>query len=110
MGYIRHHGMMLTCWDEKQLRAAHAKALDLMLIVSEVSKGVVNSYESFAVFPDGSKEGWDTSDEFDQKRDRFVEFLRSDPSVRRVDWVEFTVGDENGPDSILRQRGEEDDT
>ena len=35
------------------------------LLVSEIKNSIVNHYASFFIFPDGSKEGYDASDDGD---------------------------------------------
>lgn len=58
--------------------AAHEKATDLLnYLVSEIKESVINKYWSFCVFPDGSKEGWEESDEYDKRRDLFVKWLEA---------------------------------
>ena len=52
--------------------------LDMHLVgcVSELSEPLWNDARSFAVFWDGSKEGWQPSDLADDARARFVAWLR----------------------------------
>jgi len=66
MGYFSHHGIMVTGIEMHTLEGVsnisdvHKKAIGAKY-VSNLSKEVVNGYKSFAIFPDGSKEGWPTS-------------------------------------------------
>jgi hypothetical protein len=66
MGYMRHHAIIVTSWKRELLEQAHARAVELGMSVSEVTGEVTNSYRSFLVAPDGSKEGWDTSDDLQE--------------------------------------------
>lgn len=69
MGYIRHDAIVVTSWDEKYLLPAIAKAVELGLPCSEIVESPVNSYCSFLIAPDGSKEGWDESAKGDAARE-----------------------------------------
>jgi hypothetical protein len=96
MGWIRHHGIIVTgmvdddfskdyTWN---IQKAHDKAVELRLPVSNVIKGCTNGYASIFIAPDGSKEGWATSDVFDERRKLFVEWLQSEG--RGLDWFEYS--------------------
>ncbi len=102
MGYMRHHAIIITSWDENRIADAHTKALEVCggeeFPVSPVSNAATNGYRSFAVFPDGSKEGWDASDEGDRCRKALVEWLddqRYEDGSTSLAWVEVQYGDEN---------------
>lgn len=98
MGVIAHHTIIVTGCYGDWLARAHAQALDLFDEdqVSPVSKAVTNGYQSFAVFPDGSKEGWAESDYGDEERGEFVAWLErqkySDGSSPLA-WVEVNYGE-----------------
>ena len=65
----------------------------------------VNNYRSFAIVPDGSKEGWPESDEGDEGRDRFIEWLdtqRYDDGSPRQRWVEVQFGDDDEETKVCR--------
>ncbi|ATN88863.1 hypothetical protein [Acinetobacter baumannii] len=116
MGYMRHHAIVVTSWDQKLLAEAHAKAVELGACVSPLVNGHINMYQSFLVAPDGSKEGWDTSDEGDAQRAALVEWLdaqRYDDDSTCLSWVEVQFGDEElhtciVADSDERRRRAED--
>ena len=112
MGYICHHtiivvGMDFDFMDKFPVTDAHKKAVEIFGdTVSLVVSSPMNGYMSFFVAPDGSKEGWDDSNEGDSKRDEFKEFLRGMES--QPAWIETTVGDEAGGDNIVDQRCDEE--
>ena len=62
---------------------------------------------SFFIPPDGSKEGWDDSEEGDKSRDRFVGWLRSVREKYGLSWVEVQYGDNDYITKILRDSDEE---
>lgn len=103
MGYMRHHGFLVTCYKRSLIDEARLHAEALGLVVSPVVESPWNGYTSFAVFPDGSKEGWEPSDEHDAARSSFATWLHrqrySDGSTP-LDWIEVQYGDDNGEADI----------
>lgn len=82
MGYIRHNTIVVTGDSypkaQEKTNSAHKKALELFGdLVSPVIKGKTNGYQSFFVAPDGSKEGWDLSDKYNEKRKELADFIDS---------------------------------
>lgn len=108
MGYMKHHAIIVTSWDEKYLKPAHDKAVDLfypIADVTEMTSPAMNGFTSFMVAPDGSKEGWDHSDRGDRARDEFVQWLRDqayDDGSSAYGWVEVQFDDDEGHDAIVR--------
>lgn len=92
MGYINNHAVVFTVFGyaaEGVQVAIEAWARDVDTIPNPPFNyrpsvllrgpvvGLVNDSVSFAFLPDGSKEGWDTSDLGDEARRRLVEVLES---------------------------------
>lgn len=106
MGYIRHDAVIAIGYipDADKARALAQEIDDLRsemrgemgedesrLLIGPVST-VVNGDTMFVYLPDGSKEGWSTSDRHDDWRDRFKEIVS-----RREWWDVLSVrfgGDE----------------
>jgi len=68
-------------------------------LVSKIVMSVSNGYGSFFIAPDGSKEGWSTSDDGDSLRDKAIEILDSynfDDGSSPFAWVEVQYGDGDG--------------
>lgn len=109
MGYTKHHAIVVTCHSRLLLRNAWKKAKSLCRCVSYVSPPTVNGYQSFIVFPDGSKEGWEESDEGDAGREKLKTYLRScnyqDGSCP-FDWVEIQFGDDHLETKVLADSDE----
>lgn len=91
MGYIRHETIVVTAFDVERLERARRFAIDAGLPVSERVSSPVNSYQSFFVAPDGSKEGWAESDRYDAVRAEFIKALRADNQLY-CDWVLVSFG------------------
>lgn len=98
MGLIQHNALVVTTFDEDRARAARAYAAELFgeHMVTGTLRAQVNCYVTFFVGPDGSKEGWDTSDDHDGKRESFNNYLRSfdyEDGSNPFDWVEVSYGE-----------------
>lgn len=111
MGYMRHHAVVVTTTDVNRIGEARTKALSLFEAaqVSPICSPECNGYHSFFVAPDGSKEGWDRSDEGDAARAAFLVWLngeRYDDNSSPFDWVEVQYGDD---DRVTRVVNSSDD-
>lgn len=91
MGYIRHEAIVVTAFDIEHLERARSLAIEAGLPVSERVPSPVNSYQSFFVAPDGSKEGWVDSDRYEVARASFIKAMRSDEQLY-CDWVLVSFG------------------
>jgi hypothetical protein len=99
MGYMRHHAIVVSSWDDAAIQRAHEKARKLFQAeqVTEVLPAVVNGYRSFLVGPDGSKEGWEASDAGDEARKLFTTWLntqRYEDLSTSLRWVEVQYADD----------------
>ena len=96
MGIMYHHAIVVTSSDEKLLDDAYEAASLVFSWVSPVSPQAVNGYRSFFIPPDGFKEGWQPSDEGDQRRQEFIDWMNtqtySDGSSG-LSWVEVGFGE-----------------
>lgn len=105
MGYIRHHAILVTSWQDEAIEKAHNYADGMLLNPSNIVTSDINGYRSFFIPPDGSKEGWENSDHGDKGRDCFIEWIGTqayeDGSSSLV-WAEVQYGDENGDQRVLR--------
>jgi hypothetical protein len=94
MGYTRHNAVIVTYWDKERLELERDRALDLGLQATEIVESPVNGYCSFFIAPDGSKEGWDTSMEYDEKRKKFCSGIQV-----YIDCVDIEYGGD-APDQV----------
>lgn len=110
MGYMRHDVIIVTCWDENRVKRGHAKAKELGLPVSPIVKSPRNSYMTFMVVPDGSKEGWDFSNEMDVLRAKFEQWMIKTYDENFLDWVHINFGgDEPSQASIVAKTGDKEE-
>jgi len=88
MGHVAHHAIVVT-GKEAPVRTARGWAMTKQgMLVSDVVPAHINGYASFFVAPDGSKEGWETSDEGNRLRTAMVKYLQK----RNLDFVEVCFG------------------
>jgi hypothetical protein len=87
MGTIQHHAVIATTWSEGQVQrirdwVATLPELDSLSWSCAVkdrfafSPAVMNGYVTVTLCPDGSKEGWEDSDEGDNLRALFIQELK----------------------------------
>lgn len=105
MGYIRHHSIVVTSWDEEQIKKAHTKAKEMCgEIVSNIVESKINGYGSFFIAPDGSKEGWVESDCGNDNRKNYIRWILEqnyDDGSNPLSYVEFYYGDDEGGSEIV---------
>lgn len=104
MGYIRHHGIAVTSWNDELIKKAHEKATQIFKSrTSSIIKSDVNRYQSFFIAPDGSKEGWGESDIGDVQRKTFKDWINEqayEDGSNSLSFCEFFYGDDNGESLI----------
>jgi len=79
MGYIAHDAVMVTASDYVAMPDVEAFRQSLPeewrpLVIGPV-RSVINGYLHFVFLPDGSKEGWGTSDQGDEYRQQFADLF-----------------------------------
>lgn len=98
MGYERHNAIVITSWNKDQISAAVDYARSIGLQVLGPSEPAINAYRSALICPDGSKEGWEDSDSFDEKRDFLKQYLRHfkyGDGSSSMKWVEIAYGSDD---------------
>ena len=118
MGYMRHHMIVVTTYDEPLIHKAHDKACEIFQVpnhfgkhsqVTPITVSPVNEYFTFFVPTDGSKEGWTDSEDGDARRAEFVTWLhtqRWEDGSTSLKWAEVQYGDERRDNRVLRHDGE----
>jgi len=105
MGYIKHHAILVTSYDER-IALAHNKAKDIFHgLVSDIVKSRVNGYASFFIAPDGSKEGWEQSYEGDRERDAFIQWINEqahEDGSNAISYAEVFYGEDNRKSEVER--------
>lgn len=97
MGYNVEHAIVVSSWDKKLLAKAHKKASAIFPHVSEMVPHISNGGASFFVPPDGSKEGWDESNDGNARRKTFTDWLnkrRYEDGSTSLRWIEVLYADD----------------
>lgn len=113
MGYIKHNSVIVTNWDEKKIIKARNMAIKIFdkqfkdteddnasSIISPIIEGLINSQHSFFIAPDGSKEGWDTSDNSDKASKAFLDWL--DKGKLGCEYIYIRFGGDDTNNRIIR--------
>ena len=109
MKNIKHHAIIVTCNDKESLALIRIEVLRLYKstmeaknghqLVSPIIDSLINKFCSFFIAPDGSKEGYDASDDGDKVRKKIIEFLNSlaEPNGSNpIKFVEVFFGSDEG--------------
>jgi hypothetical protein len=108
---IKHHTIVVSCNDHKKLEKVRAEVVEMykkymeakgFQLISPVIDSLINGYCSFFIAPDGSKEGYDASDDADKIRKLVVKYLMS-PEMKsgEVHFVEISYGSDDGKAEII---------
>jgi hypothetical protein len=106
MGYMRHHAIIVTGYDRAWADKAWRIAMALFpgQYIPLVTSGI-NDYHTLFVGPDGSKEGWEESDDGDASRAALVDWLRTEAvdedGGSYLTWVEVQYGDEDDENKVV---------
>lgn len=118
MGYIKHHAIVVTGWKGDKVLEAQIKAKEIFLkhfdddpflketasaVVSDIMLGLTNHQSSFFIAPDGSKEGWATSNSGNDARKEFLDWL-SNKSDNYCDYVEIIFGGDDERNEVIRSK------
>lgn len=98
MGYMMNHTIVIECSFGDHLQKAHAATCEIFPWVSPISPPAMNGSQAFFIPPDGSKEGWSDSDTGDERRTRFIDYLRGTlygDGSSPCNWVEVRMSDDN---------------
>lgn len=97
MSSVIHHAIVVTSWKEPALVELVALAGKLGATVAGPSAEAINGYRTVVVCPDGSKEGWDDSDNGDAHREKIKSWLntqRHEDGSSWLEWVEVEYGND----------------
>jgi len=100
MGYMLHHAIIITGTNIDHLGIVRTFAINKGNHCSETVKGTINDQFSFFVAPDGSKEGWNESDEADLSRKYLKDFLDNNLNLY-VNAIEIQFAGDNHDDDKI---------
>ena len=112
MSQMLYHSIVVTSRDQILLEKTYERANKLFgILVTPIMLSIVNRCFTYFIAPDGSKEGWDTSYEYDVLRKDFIDYLKSftyDDGSTSIKYCEFCYGgDSDGFETrIINHSGE----
>ena len=114
MRNIKHHAILITAHDLKLLQEVKAAIVSMIKqnieasngikLLGEITESLINNFYSFIVFPDGSKEGHETSDDGDILRKKITDYLELHNKTTKenpVNFIEVYFGSDDGTAGVL---------
>ena len=114
MKNIRHHTIIITGNDKAKLERLRNEIINLykekmeakkgFTLVSPIVDSLINNFCTFFIAPDGSKEGYESSEDGDIIRKYVIELLKKQKDADGEDlfrFVEVFYGDDNKECRIL---------
>lgn len=101
MGYIKHNAIIATTW---QTEAADGLVDYAKRVGAEAIRGEerTNGYVTVCITPDGSKEGWESSNEGDGQRGLLRQWLEgADMQGFYFEWCEVGYGNDDGGATVV---------
>lgn len=104
MGIINHNAVIATTWNKAKVEAIQEwiktlpkteDGFDPQILFQRVPSWT-NGYITIILAPDGSKEGWKTSDQGDRLRNLFIERIEQDAysdGSNSWNWIEVSFGE-----------------
>lgn len=77
MGYIIHDAIVVTAFTKAHIEEARLAAERCDLACTELVASPMNGYWSFLIAPDGSKEGWPDSIVGEQRREKWIAWVKT---------------------------------
>ena len=98
MGYIKHHAIIITTWDDKTLAKIYKHLVPIFgKRISKIIKSDINGFVSLFIAPDGSKEDWPESDKGDKDRAKLIRYLNTfayEDGSNAIKYVEISYDEE----------------
>ena len=99
MSQIFYHSIVVTSRDQILLEKTHKRAKQLFgILVTPIMLSIINRCFTYFISPDGSKEGWDLSNTYNDLRKEFTDYLKSftyDDGSTSIKYCEFCYGGES---------------
>jgi len=111
---IRHHTLIITVNDKKAAERIYQGIADIFKknmeakngyqLISPIVSSLINNYFTFFISPDGSKEGYDLSEDADRIRAMVInllKFYQTENNNLEIKYVELFYGDDSLPAEII---------
>src|SRR4051812_41598205 len=113
MKQYKHHAILITTRDKKLMDEVRTKAKDFfqkgmqaktgIQLIGEIMESIIGNFYTMVIFPDGSKEGYETSDEANNIRSKIIaaiEELNQKKGSQEISYAEVSYGSETEPAAI----------
>ena len=114
MRNIKHHAIIITAHDLKLLQEVRTSIAEMVKqnieasngirLLGEITESLINNFYSMTIFPDGSKEGHETSDDADILRKKITEYLNQLNKTNKenpVNYIEVYFGSDDATAGML---------
>lgn len=110
MGYIKHKAIIVTDSNKISIEKVHRKCKKIIEnylkkvefkhcyvpMLTEIVKSVCNGFYSFMIATDGSKEGWEVSNDMKDVRKDIINYLIS----KQIEYAYITYGGDSDDKTI----------
>ncbi len=113
MKQYKHHAILITTRHRKLIDELRIKAKDFFLkgmqaktghtLIGEITLSIIGDFYTMVIFPDGSKEGYETSEEADNIRGKIIaaiKELNQKVGNQELSFVEVSYGSDTEPAAI----------
>lgn len=120
MSHIIHEVILVTSYSKEYIEKAQEMAFQIVgndgvdnyphdsIDITEIFISPVNAYYTFAILPDGSKEGWDTARKYDRARAKYLSWLKQESTKEEdgiyCEYVMVSYGTSEYGDNIVGVR------
>lgn len=108
MKQYKHHVILITARDRKLMDELRKKAKDFFLnglqaktgfkLIGEITPSIIGEFYTMVIFPDGSKEGYETSDEADKIRAKIIDAIKEinhQKGTQEISYAEVSYGSDS---------------
>lgn len=116
MKQYKHHAILITTRHRKFIEELRLKAKEFFLkgmqaktghsLVGEITPSIIGDFYTMVIFPDGSKEGYETSEEADNIRGKIIasiKELNQKAGNQELSFVEISYGSDTEPAAIINE-------
>ncbi len=113
MKQYKHHAILITARDRKLMDELKIKTKDFFLkgmqaktgykLIGEIIPSIIGEFYTMVIFPDGSIEGYETSEEADKIRAKIIDAIKEinqKKGSQEISYAEVSYGSGTEPAAI----------
>lgn len=104
MAYIKHNAIVVTSWNPEAIESAKRHAEQCGCTVTNLVKSPVNGFFSFLIATDGGNDGHYASENGNNQRQSFKEWLSGytyEDGSSSLEWCEVVYGSDDRSASVV---------